>query len=130
MHALLSPQRTVKHSCFSSTSICIHSLPVFILYPRTIHYRYSGLVISCNIRTNNNVMIRVTSCIILAATLAVAGAMDTEQPMRWDGIKDASNMSMPRSISRPKRSRPHITSVEDDLASNFLKMKVSNICNL
>ena len=36
-------------------------------------------------------MIRVTSCIILAATLAVAGAMDTEQPMRWDGIKDASN---------------------------------------
>ena len=69
-------------------------------------------------------MRRATSCIILAATLAVAGAMDTEQPMR-DGIKDASNMSMPRSISRPKRSRPHITSLEDDLASNFLNMKVS-----
>ena len=74
-------------------------------------------------------MIRVTSCIILAATLAVAGAMDTEQPMRRDGVKDASNMSMPRSISRPKRSRPHITSVEDDLASNFLNVKVSNISN-
>ena len=63
-----------------------------------------------------NMMRRAT--IILAATLAVADAIDTDQPMRK---RTASTLPMPGAISRPKRSR----GVEDDLASNFLNMKVS-----